>query len=864
MKQILILTCFVFSLGILSADENNKSVAAGKDQASGIQWIWSESASENQTIYARRQWTQKAKAKSATLDITCDDSYTVFLNGTKIGGGEGWESKDRFQIADKLANGDNVLAVEARNKGSKAGLVARLTIVNEDKTQQIIVTNGDWLVSSEKLDGWQGPSVAASGWSKATSQGALGAKPWGNPLAANTKAKPKAKGRPDPGPLKIVEAAEAHVEGFEVEKIYDVPKAEQGSWVAMAVDDEGRLYCSDQDDKGLFRVTIGDVGVEVEKVPVEVTGAQGLLWHRGVLYAGINGGKPTSGLAKITDSDGDGTLDTVEMLREIPAGGEHGIHAVVPSPDGESLFLFAGNKTAVPDPETYSVLPNFGEDQLVPSMIDARGHAKDLKAPGGWIARTDLEGKSFDFHAAGFRNQYDGAFNADGELFAYDSDMEWDIGAPWYRPTRIYHVTSGAEFGWRTGSGKFPEWFPDVLPPVLDVGPGSPTGVVSGLGAKFPSRYQNAIYAFDWTYGTIYALHTEAAGASYSMTKEEFVTGVPLSLSDGVVSPDGNLYFAVGGRKTDSAVYRVTYTGDESTDPAPVVTEEGSELRALRRELESYHMAKEGAVDAIWPHMGHEDRFIRYAARIALEHQPVEEWADKAIGERDTEASLNALLALARQGSSDHMASLSARLTRTLGTTLTEEQNMVALRTLNLAMIRLGELNEVVRSRLATTLSSRYPGSSDRLNRELVYTLVALKAPDVVAKTVPLLKQESISTEGVEVSKELIARSDRYGAVVAQSLEASPQKLQMWFAYVLRDVDFGWSEDLRRKYLEWFGRAQNFKGGLSFQGFVENIRQSALAAIPNPEERAALDKMSQEPIALIPEGFDDAREIEIG
>ena len=34
----------------------------------------------------------------------------------------------------------------------------------------------------------------------------------------------------------------------------------------------------------------------------------------------------------------------------------------------------------------------------------------------------------------GYRNAYDIAFNADGELFTYDSDMEWDMGTPWYRP----------------------------------------------------------------------------------------------------------------------------------------------------------------------------------------------------------------------------------------------------------------------------------------------------------------------------------------------------------------------------------------------------------------------------------------------
>ena len=38
--------------------------------------------------------------------------------------------------------------------------------------------------------------------------------------------------------------AVVHPEGFEVEKIYTVPKGQQGSWVSMAIDDKGRLYLS--------------------------------------------------------------------------------------------------------------------------------------------------------------------------------------------------------------------------------------------------------------------------------------------------------------------------------------------------------------------------------------------------------------------------------------------------------------------------------------------------------------------------------------------------------------------------------------------------------------------------------------------
>ena len=43
----------------------------------------------------------------------------------------------------------------------------------------------------------------------------------------------------------------------------------------------------------------------------------------------------------------------------------------------------------------------------------------------------------------GYRNPCDFALNRDGEMFVYDADMEWDMGAPWYRPTRINHGVSG-------------------------------------------------------------------------------------------------------------------------------------------------------------------------------------------------------------------------------------------------------------------------------------------------------------------------------------------------------------------------------------------------------------------------------------
>ena len=121
-------------------------------------------------------------------------------------------------------------------------------------------------------------------------------------------------------------------------------------------------------------------------------------------------------------------------------------------------------------------------------MVDGGGFMTGEKAPGGFICRVTPDGQTWDLVSMGFRNPFDIAFNRDGELFTYDSDMEWDVNTPWYRPTRVCHVTSGSEFGYRNGSGKWPAYTIDSLPATVDVGPGSPTGIVFGYGAQLPGE----------------------------------------------------------------------------------------------------------------------------------------------------------------------------------------------------------------------------------------------------------------------------------------------------------------------------------------------------------------------------------------
>ena len=235
--------------------------------------------------------------------------------------------------------------------------------------------------------------------------------------------------------------------------------------------------------------------------------------------------------------------------------------------------------------------------------------------PSGWVMRISLDGKQRELVSVGLRNSYDLAFDPLGELFTFDSDNEGFMGLPWYRPTNIFHLVAGADFGWRHSENNLPSYYPDNPPLVREIGPGSPTGVAFGTGASFPLRYQRRFFACDWSYGSIYAVHLKSRRATYDADWEFFAFGRPLPATDIQIGPDGALHFGTGGRGTPGHLYRIYWDGTPAARSSPVTSVNAS-VR-LRRELEMYHGRQEaGALGRAWPLLGSPDRALRYAARV--------------------------------------------------------------------------------------------------------------------------------------------------------------------------------------------------------------------------------------------------------
>ena len=560
------------------------------------EWIWHDNKgrepADNEVTYFRKSFALKSAPQKATLIAACDNQAIVYLNGKQVLKNPEWNHATRANVRRDLKEGENILAALGKNESGDAAFILKLEVTFADGTQQTIVSDTSWLASQKEVAAWQTAAFNAADWTKPVSRGKLGVAPWGDVMAP---------------PAATPAESLTLLPGFKVELLRS--SQNEGSWVAMAIDPKGRLIISPQEGRNnMLRVTLNPAGQvdKIETINLPVGSAMGLLYAFDSLY--VSGGGP-DGLAlyRLKDTDNDDTFDKVELLKKFDgAGGEHGSHAIVLGPD-KMLYYIHGNFVKVPsDISPASPHRNYAEDTLLPRGEDGNGFGVGIKPPGGFIVRGDPEGKHWELVAAGMRNTYDFDFNPDGEMFGFDSDMEWDWGMPWYRPTRIYHLVSGGDYGFREGTAKYPRYYPDIFPPAYDIGIGSPTGVKFGTNAKFPAKYQKALYAMDWSYGRIFAVHLQPDGASYSATTETFVRGKPLNVTDLEFGKDGAMYFTTGGRGTQSGLYRVTHTG--GADTAPVAkspaNSKDAEARAIRHKLKTFHGKKDpSAIDFAWPHL---------------------------------------------------------------------------------------------------------------------------------------------------------------------------------------------------------------------------------------------------------------------
>jgi putative heme-binding domain-containing protein len=805
--------------------------ARGDNDAPLPHWIWSDDWTDDaprEPLRFEHSFEVAGAVQSASLRLASDFvRLEVRVNDQPIVVVEPYAPWPEFEVAAYLRPGVNHWRVTATPPEGPRGWCGELDLRFADGTRRQVLTGDDWWVSAAE------DAVPSR---QAKSLGPITRHHWdvGNRSIDITTLDDYEQWRDASGTGEGTTPARfQHPDGFAVEELR-VAGAEEGSWINLEFEPQGRLLIA-REDQGLLRLTLdpatGDVQ-SVEPVPAaaELKECRGLAFSGHDLYVNANN---SLALYRLPDADGDGEFEAAVLVREFPGTVGHGrndLHI-----RNEILNSIHGDAVDLPTTEI--------TDLTSPIRAARRGE----RTSEGGLLTYDLDDSQWSLICAGLRNPYGVDFHPQHETsFTYDADAEHDMGAPWYRPTRIVQLQPGADFGWRGVTGQWPPYYPDqpeFAPPVMDIGKGSPTCVKFGAGSNFPAPYRDALYVLDWAYGRVIAVHLIPRGAGYYGWAEVFLRGRPLNVTDLEFGPDGAMYLVTGGRQTRSGLYRVRYPG-ESQPTAPTVglyevhrdrffslTRQAEEdglrqlllalaVRKLSRLKSAESEAREAS--ALEPLNSH-DPALRSRFRTVVERDGASDadylslvWS--AYSKNSRLAELELLLACARRPECMAQPRILAWLNKTILDS--ETTRVIALRVYRLA---LRDPQAIDPELLADT-------------RERLESLIE----DAPIPTIGVLGQGLPSPDRLIELLVLVESPRAIETGLRRLRAATDQSAQLQCLFALRSVRTPWTLEQRQLYFAVLGDlAAASYGGAGMPSFLQSIRDEAVATL-TPEEQTAL------------------------
>ena len=145
-------------------------------------WIWDPKGAETRhTCWFRKVFDVPAgrKVSKAVVRLTADNTYTLFVNGKKIGAGDNWKELGQYDVTSDLAPGRNVLAIEGGNIDGPFGLIVGMTITLDNGEVVSVPSDDSWRTSLKPVAGWKKPGLDDQSWAKAREICEAGEGPWG-------------------------------------------------------------------------------------------------------------------------------------------------------------------------------------------------------------------------------------------------------------------------------------------------------------------------------------------------------------------------------------------------------------------------------------------------------------------------------------------------------------------------------------------------------------------------------------------------------------------------------------------------------------------------------------------------------------
>ncbi|MCU0982152.1 MAG: hypothetical protein MUF25_23605, partial [Pirellulaceae bacterium] len=147
-------------------------------------WIWG--AAEGDVCQLRHVFTLDDAPTAASVLITADNNYELYINGAAVGydagaGGDVWSSVERYDVTTRLARGRNVIGIRGTDLGGVRAVVAAVRVEVKDQPPLEFVTDASWRAAAEAepVDYSHPEYVETPAWSQANVVGAMGMAPWG-------------------------------------------------------------------------------------------------------------------------------------------------------------------------------------------------------------------------------------------------------------------------------------------------------------------------------------------------------------------------------------------------------------------------------------------------------------------------------------------------------------------------------------------------------------------------------------------------------------------------------------------------------------------------------------------------------------
>ncbi len=171
-------------------------------------WIWASPKGVTDGEFAcffRKTFELPSRAVRATVLITADNGYDLFVNGALIGGDAGydgifWASVKMYRVEHLLTAGRNVMAVRGENLGGPAGLLVAARVELADGKVVELSSDATWKTSLDVETMWTVADFDDSKWQPAAVLGPNGMAPW-NKLSYPGPVSPAHTGRGGTGGL---------------------------------------------------------------------------------------------------------------------------------------------------------------------------------------------------------------------------------------------------------------------------------------------------------------------------------------------------------------------------------------------------------------------------------------------------------------------------------------------------------------------------------------------------------------------------------------------------------------------------------------------------------------------------------------